>query len=163
MSLKLKNLTAGNVQRGFVLTSLVDPMHCVDQFSAQLMVLDLLPPKSIMTAGYSCVFHAHTAIEDCQIKKLLGNIDKRGKPVKGPRPGFAKSNQGIICRIRLSRKVCLHTFEQMRQLGRFTLRDEGKTIAMEDSEVGQIKALRMFILERELFRGFLFAQVCSGD
>ena len=113
-----------------MLTSLVDPMPCVDQFSAQLMVLDLLPQKSIMTAGYSCVFHAHTAIEDCQIKKLLGNIDKRGKPVKGPRPGFAKSNQGIICRIRLSRKVCLHTFEQMRQLGRFTLRDEGKTIAI---------------------------------
>ena len=129
VSIKVKGLAAGSVQRGFVLTSLADPMPCVNQFSAQLMVLDLLPQKSIMTAGYSCVFHAHTAIEECTINKLLAKCE-RGKPVKGPRPGFAKSNQAIICRIRLNRKVCLHTFEQMRQLGRFTLRDEGKTIAI---------------------------------
>jgi len=53
-----------------------------------------------------------------------------GKPMKGDRPGFAKSNTGIIARIKLNRKVCVHTYEQMSSLGRFTLRDEGKTIAI---------------------------------
>jgi peptide chain release factor subunit 3 len=130
VAIKLKNVSVSNVQRGFVLTSLTEPMPCVNTFSAQIMILDLLPQKSIMTAGYSCILHTHTAIEECTVSKLLANVGKNGKPVKGERPGFAKSNQAVIARIKLNRKVCVHTYEQMSQLGRFTLRDEGKTIAI---------------------------------
>ena len=130
VAIKLKNVSVNNVQRGFVLTCLKEPMPCVDTFSAQIQILDLLPQKSIMTAGYKCILHTHTAIEECTVSKLLANIGKNGKPSKGERPGFAKSNQGIVARIKLNRKVCVHTFDQMAQLGRFTLRDEGKTIAI---------------------------------
>ena len=130
VAIKLKNVAPQNVQRGYVLTSLTDPMPCVNTFSAQIMILDLLPQKSVMTAGYSCILHTHTAIEECRIVKLLAMLDKKGKPIKGERPGFCKSNQAIIARIKLPRKVCIHTYEQMSQLGRFTLRDEGKTIAI---------------------------------
>lgn len=130
VAIKIKNLNPSAVSRGYVLTSLTDPMPCVNTFSAQIMILDLLPQKSVMTAGYSCILHTHTAIEECKVVKLLAKVDKKGKPIKGDRPGFTKSNSLIIARIKCSQKVCIHTYEQMSQLGRFTLRDEGKTIAI---------------------------------
>ena len=76
VTVRLKNVNLSNIQKGFVLTSLVDPMPCVSTFSAQIMLLDLLPQKSIMTAGYSCILHTHTAIEDCTVSKLLAKIGK---------------------------------------------------------------------------------------
>ena len=76
VTIRLKNVNLSNIQKGFVLTSLVDPMPCVSTFSAQIMLLDLLPQKSIMTAGYSCILHTHTAIEDCTVSKLLAKIGK---------------------------------------------------------------------------------------
>lgn len=35
-----------------------------------------------------------------------------------------------MCRIALDRPVCIETFETLPAMGRFTLRDEGRTIAI---------------------------------
>lgn len=43
---------------------------------------------------------------------------------------YVKSNSVVICRFTLSKAVCMETFDTLPQLGRFSLRDEGKTIAI---------------------------------
>ncbi len=45
-------------------------------------------------------------------------------------PLFARNNSIIKARIKLNRTVCMEAFEDVPMLGRFTLRDEGKTIAI---------------------------------
>lgn len=52
-----------------------------------------------------------------------------GKP-KNTRPRFVKSQSGVWCRIEVEQALCVEPFKDMMPLGRFTLRDEGKTIAI---------------------------------
>ena len=76
------------------------------------------------------MLHVHTVIEECKIKSLVSGIGKDGKP-NGVKPSFVKSKGSAIVKIKIRSKVCAEMYEKMRQLGRFTLRDEGTTIAIE--------------------------------
>ena len=51
------------------------------------------------------------------------------KKVKN-RPYFVKSNTTVTAVVELSRSMALDTFKNNPQLGRFSLRDEGKTIGI---------------------------------
>ena len=71
--------------------------------------------------------HCHTASEECSIIKIInkGVGDKKEK-----RPKFVKSHSICVVRIKLARKICIEKFEDVAQLGQFTLRDEKQTIAV---------------------------------
>jgi hypothetical protein len=43
---------------------------------------------------------------------------------------FVKSGTVVIVRIEVEKQICAELFDQVPQLGRFTLRDEGRTIAI---------------------------------
>ena len=43
---------------------------------------------------------------------------------------FVKGNTVAIVRIQVEKPICVEKFENVPQLGRFTLRDEGRTIAI---------------------------------
>ena len=49
---------------------------------------------------------------------------------------FVKSNTLAMARIQVEKLICIEKFENVPQLGRFTLRDEGRTIA-----IGKIERL----------------------
>ena len=55
----------------------------------------------------------------------LNNLYARGTQVK-----FVKSGGVVIVRIQVEKPICAELFENVPQLGRFTLRDEGRTIAI---------------------------------
>lgn len=64
-------------------------------------------------------------------------VDKKtGKKSKSP-PKFLKQGDVAIVLIDATQPVCLETYNDYAQLGRFTLRDEGKTVA-----IGKITKLR---------------------
>lgn len=43
---------------------------------------------------------------------------------------FAKSGSIVVVRLQVEKPICVELFENVPQLGRFTLRDEGRTIAI---------------------------------
>ena len=43
---------------------------------------------------------------------------------------FAKSAAIVVVRIEVEKPICVELFDNVPQLGRFTLRDEGRTIAI---------------------------------
>lgn len=118
------------IRAGFVVCDAEHPIVAVPQFEAQLAVIDLLEHKPIISPGYTAVFHAHTAVEECTIKLILGTIDKKTGEVSKQKPKFVKKGAFVSARIQLTQPVCLDTYKDFPQLGRFTLRDEGKTIAI---------------------------------
>lgn len=121
-----------DVQKGFVLCGpREEPSpRAVHQFAAQIALVDTLEHRPLLTAGYKCILHVHTIAQECTIVKLLRPIDpKTGKPIKKP-VTFIKQGQSVICRIEVEQSIMLETFAQIPQLGRLTLRDEGKTIAI---------------------------------
>lgn len=83
----------------------------------------------------AAVFHCHTLSEEVELEKLIEVIDKATKK-RNKKPAFVKEGQSAVARLRLNQSSALETFAVMPQLGRFTLRDEGITIA-----IGKITAI----------------------
>lgn len=74
------------------------------------------------------VLHVHSLVEECEITALLARIDmKTREKVKAK---FVKSGAVCIARVAVEKPICVELFDQVPQLGRFTLRDEGRTIAI---------------------------------
>lgn len=125
--IRLKGVEEEEVMPGFVLCSKKNPVKTTTCFEAQLAILD---HKNIICAGYTAVLHAHAAAEEVSLSALLHLIDKKtGKKTKRP-PQFVKQGQKVIARIETSGPICIEPFHKVPQLGRFTLRDEGKTVAI---------------------------------
>lgn len=53
-------------------------------------------------------------------------VDKKTGEKSKTRPRFVKQDQVCIARLRTAGTICLETFKDFPQMGRFTLRDEGK-------------------------------------
>ncbi|ORY81446.1 Sup35 complexed with Gmppnp, partial [Protomyces lactucae-debilis] len=124
--LRVKGVEEEEVFNGFVLTALRTPVHTVTAFEAQIAILEL---QSLLSAGFSCVMHVHTAIEEVSFAALLHKLDKTNRKSKAA-PAFAKQGMRIIARLETTQPVCLERFKDFPQLGRFTLRDSGVTIAI---------------------------------
>jgi peptide chain release factor subunit 3 len=128
--MRLRGIEEEDILPGFVLCSPKRPVHCVAEFEAQIRILEL---KSILSSGFNCVMHVHSAIEEVTFAALLHKLQKgTGRKSKVP-PTHAKKGESIIARMQViggAGSVCVERFEDYPQMGRFTLRDQGQTIAI---------------------------------
>ncbi|CAN1754513.1 Eukaryotic peptide chain release factor GTP-binding subunit ERF3A [Linum perenne] len=129
LRVRLSGIDDEDILAGFVLSSIAKPIVGVTEFIAQLQILELLD-NAIFTAGYKAVLHIHAVVEECEITELIEQVDpKTRKPMK-KKPLFVKNGAIIKCRIQVNNLICVEPFSEFPQLGRFTLRTEGKTIAV---------------------------------
>lgn len=140
ISIKVKGIEEDQLQPGYVLCAPNALCSVCYSFDAQVAILDY---KSIIAAGFQCILHIHTAIEEVQVKGFICYMNKKtGKPDKEkPRPRFTKQGEVVIARLTAEVPICVETFKENPAMGRFTLRDEGKTIA-----IGKI--LKLISLEK---------------
>eukprot|EP00898_Chlorokybus_atmophyticus_P003799 jgi/Chlat1/441/Chrsp103S01013 len=128
--LRVSGIEEDDVSSGFVLSSVERSVKPATQMDVQLAILELLEHKAIFTAGYKCVLHIHAAVKECEVTELLSEIDSKTKKPKKKKPMFVKGGALVVCRIVVPEAICVELFSDFPQLGRFTLRDEGKTIAI---------------------------------
>lgn len=124
--IKLRGIEEEDVHGGFVLADPADPLTCVWYFHAKIKVLEV---KNIMSAGFSCVMHAHALAEEVQFDEMLATLDPKTGKIKEKYPKFVKGGDNVMVRIQSSQLVCVEEFSRFDKMGRFQLRDEGKTIA----------------------------------
>ncbi|XP_047050454.1 eukaryotic peptide chain release factor GTP-binding subunit ERF3A-like [Lolium rigidum] len=133
---KLNGIEEEDIMGGFVLSSITNPVGAFAEFNAKLHILELLD-NAVLSAGYKSVLHIHSVVEECEIVDLIEEINM--KKMKEPYPKkkkpkgkliFVKNNAVVVCRIRVNNLICIEKFSDYPQLGRFTLRTEGKTIAV---------------------------------
>ncbi|TPX35016.1 hypothetical protein SmJEL517_g02461 [Synchytrium microbalum] len=124
---RLKNIEEEDVSPGFVLCLPNNPIHTITAFEAQLQIVE---SKSIICGGYQAVMHSGTITEEVTMTDLLHMVDKTSGRKSKHSPKFVKTGDICICRIETSQIICLETYKDYPQLGRFTLRDEGKTVAI---------------------------------
>uniref|UniRef100_A0A3P8WZF2 G1 to S phase transition 1 n=1 Tax=Cynoglossus semilaevis TaxID=244447 RepID=A0A3P8WZF2_CYNSE len=127
LKLRLKGIEEEEILPGFILCSPDNLCHSGRTFDAQIVIIE---HKSIICPGYNAVLHIHTCIEEVQITALICMVDKKTGEKSKTRPRFVKQDQVCIARLRAAGVICLETFKDFPQMGRFTLRDEGKTIAI---------------------------------
>jgi len=128
----LKDINTSDISQGFVLCGQAAELPVVNEFEAQLAIIDLLPNKPIVSAGYDAIIHIHTCTEEVTIEELLSVMNKKTRKTSKRKPTFVRKGDIVTVRIVVKdqRTICCELFEKIQQLGRFTLRDEGKTIAI---------------------------------
>jgi peptide chain release factor subunit 3 len=127
VKIKVRGLEDEDIKKGFMVTDINEPCYITQEIEAELMLLNLPEHKSILSTGYMSVMHLHSAIEDAHISGIICSIEN-GKKI--PNCSFLKSNMVAIVRIRINVPVSVEKYSDNPQLGSFTLRDEGLTIAM---------------------------------
>lgn len=133
VKLKLRNVEEEDISAGFVLCSMDSVCKIADRFLAKIQLVEL---RNIIAPGFNCIMHIHSSVTEVSFEELVGLMDKKtgkkmveknGKPVK---PRCAKEREVVFAKLQLATPICIESFDQFPQLGRFTLRDEGKTIAV---------------------------------
>ncbi|CAO2623733.1 Eukaryotic peptide chain release factor GTP-binding subunit ERF3B [Lemmus lemmus] len=127
LKIRLKGIEEEEILPGFILCEPSNLCHSGRTFDVQIVIIE---HKSIICPGYNAVLHIHTCIEEVEITALISLIDKKSGEKSKTRPRFVKQDQVCIARLRTAGTICLETFKDFPQMGRFTLRDEGKTIAI---------------------------------
>jgi elongation factor 1-alpha len=118
----LRKIGKGDIKRGSVIGPKSSPPTVAEEFTAQIVVLN--HPTAI-TPGYTPVFHIHTAQVSCSITELI----RKTAPTSEENPKFLKTGDAAIVKIRPVSPLCVETYKDFPQLGRFAIRDMGKTVA----------------------------------
>jgi peptide chain release factor subunit 3 len=125
--IKLAGAGTEDVRKGYVICT-DPPCRAVSHIICQIAIVEMPENTRIMTAGFQAIFHAHCCEEECTITKIFETTNAKGQVVKAAR--FASVGMRVICMLEIARTVPVDTYESMPFLGRFTLRTEGKTIAI---------------------------------
>jgi elongation factor 1-alpha len=115
-----------DVRRGDVCGDASNPPAVADEFTAQIVVLQ---HPSAITAGYTPVFHCHTAQVACTFTELVKKLDPRSGETLEENPTFLKAGDAAIVKCTPTKPLCLENAKEFPQLGRFAIRDMGSTIA----------------------------------
>jgi len=122
----LKGIDKKAIKRGSVVGSPSNPPTVVEEFTAQIVVLN--HPTAI-GKNYTPVFHLHTAQLACTITEILEKKDPKTGQTAQKNPDFIKTGDVAIVKIKPTRPVCAETYSDFPALGRFAIRDMGQTVA----------------------------------
>lgn len=129
IKLTVRGIEEGTVSAGLVICD-NNLVPCLTEFEVLLAVQELPKEKSLLTAGFEAILHLHTCVEECVVNELIAQLDPKTNQEGKKKPTFVKSNSMVRCRLQTSKAVPVEAFTTLPQLGRFTLRDGGRTIAM---------------------------------
>ncbi len=115
-----------DLRRGDVAGPTDNPPTVAKSFTAQIIVLN---HPSVITAGYTPVFHAHTAQVACTFEEIIAALDPKTGAPKPEKPDFLKTGDAARVKIRPTKPLVIEAFKQFPQMGRFAVRDMGQTVA----------------------------------
>lgn len=127
VKIKLKGIEEEDISSGFVLCDPNNTCKTGRVFDAQVFILE---HKNIIAPGYSAVCHIHNVAEEVKVDALICLVDKKTNERSKVRPRFIKQDQTAIVRFKSDGVICMERFKDMAQMGRFNLRDEGRTIGV---------------------------------
>lgn len=122
----VRGFGAKDIARGDVLGHADKPPHVVEEFEARIVVLN---HPSVITIGYTPVFHIHTAQVACQITAIKQKLNPATGEVAEENPDFIKNGDSAIVTIRPVQPLVLDKSSEIPDMSRFAIRDSGTTVA----------------------------------
>jgi len=126
IGVNVRGVGKNDIRRGDVAGPADNPPTVAKSFTARIMVLN---HPSVITKGYTPVFHCHTAQVACRFEELLKKFDPRTGEVKEENPEFLKTGDAALVKIVPTRPMVIEPVNDFPQLGRFAIRDMGQTVA----------------------------------
>ncbi|MFC3957846.1 translation elongation factor EF-1 subunit alpha [Halovivax cerinus] len=122
----VRGIGKDDIRRGDVCGPADDPPTVAETFQAQVVVMQ---HPSVITAGYTPVFHAHTAQVACTIESIDAKMDPSSGEVTEENPDFIQSGDAAKITIRPQKPLSIEAASDIPELGSFAIRDMGQTIA----------------------------------
>lgn len=122
----VKGLDKNDVKRGDVVGPETAPPTVAQEITARIFVL--YHPTSI-AVGYTPVMHIHTATVATQFIELTKKLDPRTGQTIEDNPKFLKQGDAAIVKLKPLKPVPAEIYQNFPPLGRFAIRDMGRTIA----------------------------------
>jgi len=115
-----------DVKRGDVAGHPNSPPTVVKEFTAQIIVLQ---HPTVLTKGYTPVFHCHTAHMAGKITELVKKLDPKTGAVLQEHPDMLKPGDAAIIKVQPTAPLVVEKQADFPELAKFAIRDMGKTIA----------------------------------
>jgi len=115
-----------DIARGDVLGPSDNPATVATEFTAQMVVLN---HPSVITVGYTPVFHIHTAQVACQVTEIVKKLNPATGETLEEKPDFIKNGDAAIIKVKPVQPLVIETQKEIPQMSRFAVRDSGQTVA----------------------------------
>jgi elongation factor 1-alpha len=115
-----------DLQRGDVIGASDNVPTVAQEFTAQIVILN---HPTVVTVGYTPVFHIHTAQVACTFTELVKKLNPATGEVLAENPDFIRNGDVAIVKIRPVQPLVIEKQAEIPQLSRFAIRDSGTTVA----------------------------------
>lgn len=115
-----------DIARGDVVGHTASPPTVASEFTAQIVVIN---HPTVLTAGYTPVFHIHTSQVACQIIELVRKINPATGETLEDHPDMLKNGDIAIVKVRPTKPLVIEKQSEIPHMARFAVRDAGNTVA----------------------------------
>lgn len=122
----VRGIKREDIRRGDVVGTPDNPPTVAKEFTAQIIVLN---HPTVLTKGYTPVFHCHTVQMACQITEIVKKLDPKTGATLQENPDFIKTGDAAIVKVKPNKPFALEKQSDFPQLARFAVRDMGQTVA----------------------------------
>jgi elongation factor 1-alpha len=122
----VRGVAKNEIRRGDVVGHEKDPPTVAKEFTGQIIVLQ---HPTVVTKGYTPVFHTHTAHVACKIIEILKKIDPKSGATIQEKPDMLKSGDAAVIKCEPTQPLAIEKQADFPQLAKFAIRDMGKTVA----------------------------------
>jgi len=126
VGINIRGVGKKDMARGDVICDAANPAKIVEEFEAQVAVIN---HPTVIAKGYTPVFHVHTAQVPCQFIELKAKLDPATGQVAEENPDFLKNGDVAIVRIKPIGNLVLESADENPNMARFAIRDAGVTVA----------------------------------
>ena len=105
-----------DIARGDVLGKIDNPPSIVSEFTAQIFILN---HPTVVTAGYTPVFHIHTAQIACQFMGIEKKLNPATGEVLEENPDFIKTGDAAIVKLRPLKPLVIEKQSEIPQMSSF--------------------------------------------
>ena len=115
-----------DIARGDVLGHENNVPTIATEFTAQIIVLN---HPTVLTVGYTPVFHVHTAQVACQFTELVSKMDPTTGQIIQEKPDMLKNGDAAIVKLKPQKPMVIEKQKDIPHMSRFAIRDAGSTVA----------------------------------
>ncbi|MFH1294761.1 MAG: translation elongation factor EF-1 subunit alpha [Candidatus Aenigmatarchaeota archaeon] len=122
----VRGIAANEIKKGDVIGHVNNPPTVAKSFTAQIIVLQ---HPTVLTKGYTPVFHIHTGHVAGKIVEIVKKLDPKTGAVVAENPDMLKSGDAAIIKVEPAHPVAIEKQADFPNLSKFAIRDMGKTVA----------------------------------
>ncbi len=122
----IRGIAKNDITRGDVVGHTTNVPTVATEFTAQIVVLN---HPTVITVGYTPVFHIHTAQVACQVTEIVKKLNPATGEVLQEHPDFIKKGDAAIIKLKPATPLVIERHKDIPHMARFAVRDSGVTVA----------------------------------